>query len=191
MDALRKLAPETVYASMTMNPTPAHAQASADATDLVRRGYAEFVGGRKLGRVLQFFLNFGNSTDTNGAVVMASEVFRQGVGGMWLSLQTLFITPFFWFTQPWYGRSRVITMADLLSNYAGQNADLRRWSEGAEINRDIDLRLQYLGGWGINSTMEDAIYRQLLTYRRMPPAIFTGSPERVGALVQAIAATAR
>src|SRR5258705_792978 len=49
LDALRKLAPETVYASMTMNPTPAHAQASADVMDLVRRGYAEFVGGRKLG----------------------------------------------------------------------------------------------------------------------------------------------
>src|SRR6266850_5582031 len=49
IDALRKLAPDTVYAAMTMNPTPAHAQASADVTDLVRRGYAEFVGGRKLG----------------------------------------------------------------------------------------------------------------------------------------------
>src|SRR5262245_54711257 len=66
-----------------------------------------------MGRVLQFFLNFGNATDTNGAVVMASEVFRQGVGGIWLSLQTLFITPFFWFTQPWFRRARVITMADL------------------------------------------------------------------------------
>jgi Na+/proline symporter len=72
-----------------------------------------YLGGRKLGPVLQFFLNFGNATDTNGAVVMASEVFRQGVGGVWLSLQTLFITPFFWFTQPWFRRARVITMADL------------------------------------------------------------------------------
>src|SRR3954471_3805263 len=72
-----------------------------------------YLGGRKMGRVLQFFLNFGNATDTNGAVVMASEVFRQGVGGIWLSLQTLFITPFFWFTQPWFRRARVITMADL------------------------------------------------------------------------------
>src|SRR5438874_9561513 len=62
---------------------------------------------------------------------MASEVFRQGVGGMWLSLQTLFITPFFWFTQPWYRRARVVTMADLFvdrfnskglaSAYAGFN----------------------------------------------------------------------
>ena len=36
----------------------------------------------------------------------------------------------------------VTTMVDLLSNYAGPNADLGRWSEGAEINRDLDLRLQ-------------------------------------------------
>jgi spermidine synthase len=85
----------------------------------------------------------------------------------------------------------VNTMVDLLSNYAGQNADLGKWSAGAEINRDIDLRLQYLGGWGINSTMEDAIYRQLLGFRQMPPTVFTGTPERVRELVQAIAATAR
>src|SRR5262249_4338440 len=44
---------------------------------------------------------------------VASEVFRQGVGGIWLSLQTLFITPFYWFTQVWFRRARVITMADL------------------------------------------------------------------------------
>src|SRR5207253_11224001 len=49
MDALRKLAPDTVYAAMTMNPTPAHAQATSDVNDLVRRGFAEFVGGRKIG----------------------------------------------------------------------------------------------------------------------------------------------
>src|SRR5215212_980938 len=49
MDALHKLAPETVYAAITMNPTPVHAQAVADVADIVRRGYAEFVGGRKLG----------------------------------------------------------------------------------------------------------------------------------------------
>jgi polyvinyl alcohol dehydrogenase (cytochrome) len=51
MDALRKLSPETVYAAMTMNPTPAHAQAQADLMDIVKRGFAEFVGGHKLGSV--------------------------------------------------------------------------------------------------------------------------------------------
>ena len=51
IDALRKLSPDTVYAAMTMNPTPAHAQAQADLMDIVKRGFAEFLGGRKLGSV--------------------------------------------------------------------------------------------------------------------------------------------
>jgi polyvinyl alcohol dehydrogenase (cytochrome) len=51
MDALRKLSPETVYTAVTVNPTPAHAQAVADANDIVKRGYAEFVGGRKIGSI--------------------------------------------------------------------------------------------------------------------------------------------
>ena len=83
----------------------------------------------------------------------------------------------------------VTSIVDLLSNYAGQNADLSAWSAGADINRDIDLRLQYLGGWGINSTLEDAIYRQIIRYRQMPRGLFLGSPDKVGALLQAIGAT--
>ena len=83
----------------------------------------------------------------------------------------------------------VHSIIDLLSNYAGQNADLSAWSAGAEINRDIDLRLQYLGGWGINSTLEDAIYRQILRHRQMPRTLFAGMPEHVNSLLQAIAAT--
>src|SRR5512132_4586024 len=51
MDALRKLSPDTVYTAITVNPTPAHAQAVADASDIVKRGYAEFVGGRKIGSI--------------------------------------------------------------------------------------------------------------------------------------------
>ena len=78
-----------------------------------------YLGGRKLGRGLQFFLNFGNATDSTGAVQLSSEVFRQGVGGLWISFQTLFITPFFWFTQPWYRRARVVTMADLFVDRFG------------------------------------------------------------------------
>jgi Na+/proline symporter len=72
-----------------------------------------YLGGRKMGKALQFFLNFGNATDSNGAVTAASEVYRQGTGGIWLGLQTLFITPFYWFTQVWFRRARCITMADM------------------------------------------------------------------------------
>ena len=37
--------------------------------------------------------------------------------------------------------------------------------------------------------MEDTIYRQILKYRQMPRGLFLGSPDKVGALMQAIAAT--
>jgi spermidine synthase len=77
---------------------------------------------------------------------------------------------------------------DLLATYAGQKSDLGPWYRGAELNRDGDLRLQYLAGWGINSSLEDFIYRQMLSYRRPPWNLFTGSPERVQALMYAISA---
>ncbi|MDP9173486.1 MAG: hypothetical protein M3O30_06425 [Planctomycetota bacterium] len=73
-----------------------------------------YLGGRSLGRVLQFFLQFGNSTDSTGAVQAAAAVYDRGAGGIWIGgLQTLFITPFFWFTQPWWRRARLMTMGDL------------------------------------------------------------------------------
>jgi spermidine synthase len=72
---------------------------------------------------------------------------------------------------------------DLLATYAGQKSDLGPWYAGAELNRDGDLRLQYLAGWGINSSLEDFIYRQMLSYRRPPWNLFTGSPERVQSLI--------
>ena len=72
-----------------------------------------YLGGRKLGRLLQFFLNFGNSTDATGAVTISTAVYKNGASGIWLGFQTLFITPFFWFTQPWWRRARLVTMGDL------------------------------------------------------------------------------
>ena len=80
----------------------------------------------------------------------------------------------------------VYSGADLFGTYAGQRSDLGRWTAGAELNRDRDLRLQYLGGWGINSLLEDVIYRRMLSYREMPVGIFTGSAERVSAVMLAI-----
>jgi spermidine synthase len=77
---------------------------------------------------------------------------------------------------------------DLLATYAGQKSDLEPWYRGAELNRDRDLRLQYLAGWGINSSLEDVIYRQMLSYRRPPWNLFTGSAERVQSLMYAISA---
>jgi len=75
---------------------------------------------------------------------------------------------------------------DLLATFAGQETDLRPWLVGAEINRDGDLRLQYLAGWGIDSDMQDVIYRQIMDYRSVPSNLFEGSPQYVNALLYAL-----
>jgi spermidine synthase len=75
---------------------------------------------------------------------------------------------------------------DLFATFAGQKSDLGRWTKGAQINRDADLRLSYLAGWGINSALEDVLYRQMLRYRERPDNLFTGSPDRMQALYLAM-----
>src|SRR5450432_2651878 len=75
---------------------------------------------------------------------------------------------------------------DLFATYAGRKSDLKAWYGGVELNRDRDLRLQYLGGWGINSRLKDVIYRRMLRFRRPPGTLFTGSPERLQALLSAM-----
>jgi spermidine synthase len=74
----------------------------------------------------------------------------------------------------------------LLSTYAGQARDLAPWLAGAEINRDGNLRLQYVAGLALNTSQETAIYRQILAYRRPPANLFTGSPDSVEAVMLAI-----
>ncbi len=64
------------------------------------------------------------------------------------------------------------TAIALLSTYAGQAADLKPWLKGAEINRDRNLRLQYLAGFGLNVYEEDQIYRSMLNFRRYPDELF-------------------
>jgi spermidine synthase len=83
----------------------------------------------------------------------------------------------------------VNSVIDLLSTYAGRKSDLDPWMAGAEINRDRDLRLQYLAGWGINSTLEDYLYKQIMSYRKPPLGLFTGSPQLMQALMVALQET--
>ena len=80
----------------------------------------------------------------------------------------------------------VLSPMDLFATYAGQRSDLGLWTAGAEINTDHDLRLQYLAGWGINSTLEDVIYRRMMTFRKRPEALFKGSPQRVESVMQSM-----
>ena len=76
----------------------------------------------------------------------------------------------------------------LLATYATQEPDLRPWLAGAEINRDGNLRLQYLAGLGLNISMEAAIYNEILSYHTFPRNLFAGSEERLQALQSAMQA---
>lgn len=72
-----------------------------------------FLSGRKLGPLLQFFINFGQMTDSAGAPQLATFIYQGGVSGVWASFQTLFLTPFYWFTSIWFRRTRLVTGSDL------------------------------------------------------------------------------
>jgi len=85
--------------------------ARASASSKSEEGF--FLAGRKLGKFYQFFLNFGNATEPQGAVSTASLVYNKGVSGTWTNFQTIFLNPFYWFVYVWFRRVRVTTVADL------------------------------------------------------------------------------
>ncbi|MBL9189316.1 MAG: hypothetical protein JNK23_17670 [Opitutaceae bacterium] len=78
-----------------------------------------FLAGRKLGKLYQFFLNFGNATEPQGAVFTASQVFERGATGVWLTFQTVFMNPYFWFMNVWFRRVRLTTLSDLFEDRYG------------------------------------------------------------------------
>jgi spermidine synthase len=67
--------------------------------------------------------------------------------------------------------------AEILGTYAGQASDLKPWLKGAEINRDRNLRLQYLAGLSVNARLEAIIYDEMLAYRRFPKNLIVGSDQ--------------
>lgn len=82
--------------------------ANKDTTDF-------FLAGRSLGKFYQFFLNFGAGTNSDQAVAVTRETYRQGVGGMWIQFIVLFLTPFYWFTTILYRRARLTTIGDFFT----------------------------------------------------------------------------
>jgi Na+/proline symporter len=77
------------------------------------------LAGRRLGKVFQFFLNFGNACDANGAVSTASVVYQQGISGIWIAFQTVFMNPYYWFMATWFRRVRLVTSGDLFEDRFG------------------------------------------------------------------------
>jgi len=74
-----------------------------------------YIAGRRLGKFYQFFLNLGTSTNADQAIIVSREVYRQGIGGMWIQYLVLFLTPFYWFTTAFFRRVRLVTIGDFFT----------------------------------------------------------------------------
>ena len=75
---------------------------------------------------------------------------------------------------------------ELFANFAGTEPMLRPWLADAQINRDRNLRLQFLAGLGLNRYEQGPIYSQMLQYRRYPEGLFEASPERLAQIRMAV-----
>jgi len=75
---------------------------------------------------------------------------------------------------------------DLYGTFAGSSADLREWLLGAVINRDRDLRLQYLAGLSLNQRSQNVIYHQIVDNRQWPNPEFAGSAHALQQMTSAL-----
>jgi spermidine synthase len=94
---------------------------------------------------------------------------------------------------PAYGKVRqsladvgIHSVADLLGTYIGDRKDNQAWLTDAQINRDRNLRLQYLAGLALNTSQEDKIYRQIVANRKLPAKDFKGNPGELADLFDAM-----
>jgi spermidine synthase len=71
---------------------------------------------------------------------------------------------------------------DLLSTLVADGPQLSSWLADAQINRDRNLRLQYLAGFGNNNNDEAKLYRELVHYGGWPQNLFTGNAAALASL---------
>ena len=75
---------------------------------------------------------------------------------------------------------------DLLATYAGRASDLAPMLANAQINDDLNMRLQYMAGLALNSVSAPQVYREVLSYRKFPDDLLVGSGAGVNALHELI-----
>ncbi len=71
---------------------------------------------------------------------------------------------------------------DLLSTFAGRAQDMQGYLANAEVNRDKNLRLQYLAGLGVNAYEQASIYRDVLRNGKWTPGLFVGADSTIAKL---------
>ena len=76
---------------------------------------------------------------------------------------------------------------ELFTTFAGRASDLKGYLADAQINRDRNLRLQYLAGLDLNKREEATIYSNVLANGRWVEGMFSGTPERMNILRAGVA----
>jgi spermidine synthase len=71
---------------------------------------------------------------------------------------------------------------DLLSSFAADAHHLKPWTDGAQLNEDNNLRLQYLAGLALNEQMAPEILRHIMSHYEFPAEIFHGNAATLEAL---------
>jgi len=79
-----------------------------------------FLGGRRFGKVITTFANFGQATSSEHAVWMTTVVHHNGAAGIMFAIGGgLLAVPIYWFTSKWFRRLRTLTLADFFSQRYG------------------------------------------------------------------------
>ena len=86
---------------------------------------------------------------------------------------------------------RFLSVADLLATYAGQRSQMTGWSDGAQINTDRNLRLQYLAGLSLNNYEGRELLEGILEHYQFPDNVITGSQSRLAPVIRALEAAGR
>jgi spermidine synthase len=119
-----------------------------------------------------FFSVFPNGTvwrndNVNGSgydVVLAARLDEKSIE--WDALPAHLLQPEYAQVQASLAEVGFGSVTDLLKTYSGNSRDLAPWLAGAEINRDRNLRLQYLAGLGFNENRGTEIRDEILSYMK-------------------------
>jgi len=71
----------------------------------------------------------------------------------------------------------ITSLFSLFGSYAGQRSDLAPWLKDAVINRDRDLKLQYIAGLENNSYDNAKIFQEFSQFRKFPEDLFVATDE--------------
>jgi spermidine synthase len=84
---------------------------------------------------------------------------------------------------------RLDSAVDLMGTYSGRASDITDWVRGAEINRDRNLRLQYMAGMAVDENGSFYTYYEMMKRFRYPDEVFTISDEHKARLKKMLGVT--